>query len=120
MKIFIFVATILIIFSNSEAAPTSQRGQPGKQRHHLEDVEVKTSSNGHTIAGEREPKEASDNLQEEQEHEKEQEQRQVGKNLKKWKITKIDNSRYLCYGGSGADKNAYHIVKCHSASGLFS
>ena len=45
---------------------------------------------------------------------------QMGKNLKKWKITKIYNSRYLCYVGSDADKNAYHIVKCHSASGLFS
>ena len=86
MNLFIFVATILIIFSNSEAAPTSQRGQPGKQRHHLEYLEVKTSRNGHTIAGEHEPKEASDNLQEEQEKEqekeKEKEQRQVVKEVK--------------------------------------
>ena len=44
----------------------------------------------------------------------------LGKNLKKWKITKIDDSRYLYHGGSDVDKNAYHIVKCHSASGLFS
>ena len=45
---------------------------------------------------------------------------ELGKNLKKWTIAKINESRYLYYGGSDADKNSYHIVKCHSASGLFS
>ena len=79
---FTFVTTILILcltISNSEAAPT-QRGLQGRLRHHREDLTLDPSGNEPSIAGEREPKEAGANLQEEQE-EREQ-QRQVVREMK--------------------------------------
>ena len=82
MNFFTFVTTILIIclaISNSEAAPT-QRGQPGKLRHHREDLTLDPSRNEPSIAGEHEPKEAGGNLQDEQEQE--QEHRQVVREVK--------------------------------------
>ena len=79
MNHFTLVTTILILchaISNSEAAPT-QRELQGRLRHHREDLTLEPSGNGPSIAGEREPKEAGANLQEEQE-----EQRQVVREVK--------------------------------------
>ena len=79
MNHFTFVTTILILcltISNSEAAPT-QRELQGRLRHHREDLTLEPSGNGPSIAGEREPKEAGANLQEEQEQ-----QRQVVREMK--------------------------------------
>ena len=82
MNHFTLVTTILILchaISNSEAAPT-QRGLQGRLLHPREDLTLDPSVNGPSIAGEREPKEAGANLQEEQE-EREQ-QRQVVREMK--------------------------------------
>ena len=82
MNHFTLVTTILILchaISNSEAAPT-QRGLQGRLLHPREDLTLDPSGNGPSIAGEREPKEAGANLQEEQE-EREQ-QRQVVREMK--------------------------------------
>ena len=81
-SLFTLVATILILFlaiSNSKAAPT-KRGLEVRLLHHREDLTLESSGNGPSIAGEREPKEAGANLQEDQEQE--EEQRQVVREVK--------------------------------------
>ena len=84
MNHFTFVTTILILcltISNSEAAPT-QRGLQGRLRHHREDLTLDPSGNEPSIAGEREPKEAGDNLQEDEELDEREQQRQVVREMK--------------------------------------